>query len=750
MDRRQRSDESVCEMGPWSGRLREYAAYLVGSYPSLCPSVNQLFSNLRYLRSILSHRRVDHDKSCTASATEGCFLIAELSLWNEFLWVINFELREVSPGRLALACLRGRVVPVASNMQRRHSFVLVHWLLMEHRCIEFVELCESRISQNHFLFRDGLRLSRNLRHVKLCYYLLDDYPPRDLMDALRSTVATLDTLEIVSVRFSSVGVHMLCELIASCEALRALVFLENWIDVPEIEALMRCCAAHRSLRKIHVDELFVTIDACYVLADLLSRSAVIDELVVSRCAPGGYGSPYGFAALFAAIANRCAPLEAFELYNFELNEADLRDLSRALSGRANVKRLTIMCTAASPGLYLSLASVISNNATLAEIYVSGQLVPSDNFEHIAKAIEGNVTLKKLSFSQACLSGDDALPLVHALSVNWTLELLSVGTVTQPGLASFSKQVSDGDLRSRIEFNCFCAATDDLVACLQQGPKTSHVIFEPSVSLSWSQLQGLTRGLCGNAYLSSIAVRMNGVIDCSLAVLLSTVFASCRYLRDAQLSFATETSEAVTLLRGIAKSRSLCSLIFGGWTFDYHAATALSDMLRTMRTLNHVTFDAVSPESAVFLMMELPRGLETNYTLLSVNDYEKRDYEQNAFEIRDALRRNLSLLQHATRFVVPPCCNSKTAAAAFEKVRESRALLANVSTLASLTEAEAAEAITRRRRYLDTNFLALAGVVKDRVECCRDPAGGDRTRQLDDIDFDSWMKIRSYLSIDDVL
>lgn len=749
MDLRRRSNESVSEMGPWSGRLREYAAYLVGSCPSLCSSVNQLFSNLRYLRSTLSHRRVDHDKSCTASAPEGCFLIAELTLWNEFLWAINFELREISPGRLALACLRGRVVPVASNMQRRHSFVLVHWLLMEHRCIEFVELCESRISHNHFLFRDGLRLSRNLRHVKLCYYLLDDYPPRDLMDALRSSVATLDTLEIVSVRLSGVGVHMLCELLASCEALRTLVFLESWIDVPEIETLMRCCATHRSLRKIHVDELFVTVESCYQLADLLSRSAVIEELVVSRCALGAYGPPYGFAALFAAFANRCAPLETFEVYNFELNEADLRDLSRALSGRATVKRLTIMCPAAL-GLCLSLASVISNNATVTEIYVSGCLVPSDNLERIAKAIEGNVTLKKLSFSQACFSGDAALPLVHALSVNWTLELLSLGIVKQPGLANFSKQVSDGDLRSRIEFNCFCAATDDLVACVQQGPKTSHVIFEPSASLSCSQLQGLTRGLCGNAYLSCIVVRMNGVIDCSLAVLLSTVFASCRYLRDAQLSFNTDTSEAVTLLRGIAKSRSLCSLIFGGWTFDYHAATALSEMLRTVRTLNYLTLDAVSPESALFLMMELPRGLETNYTLLSVNDYEQRDYEQNVFEIRDALRRNLSLLHHATRFVVPPCCNSKTAAAAFEKVRESRALLANVSALAGLTETEAAEAVTRRRRYLDANFLALAGVVRSRVECCRDPAGGDRYRQLDEIDIDSWLQIRSYLTIDDVL
>ncbi|KAH6928976.1 hypothetical protein HPB50_022353 [Hyalomma asiaticum] len=738
-------------MGSWSGRLREYASYLVTNYPSLCPSVNQLFSNLRYLESILSRRHVDHDKSCTADSADGCFLLAELSLWNEFLWVINFELREFGPGRLALACLRGRVAPLASNMQRRHSSVLVHWLLMEHRCIEYVELCESRISQKHFLFRDGLRLSRNLRHVKLCYYLLDDYPPRDLIEALHSKVTMLDTLEIVSVRLSSVGVEMLCELLVSCQTLRTFVFLENWIVVPEAEALIRCCAAHRTLRRIHVDELFVMAEGCYALADLASRSAVIEELAVSRCNPASSTPPYGLGPLLAAVSNRRKPLETFELNNFELNAARLLDLSKALSCSASVKRLTVMCSAASPGLGLSLAPMISNNTTLAEVHVSGCLVHDESLAAIARAIESNVSLKRLSFSQAYFSGDAALPLLNALSVNRTMDLLALGTVKQPGLANFSKQVSDRDLRRRIEFNIFCLKTNDLIACLQHGPKTTHVTFEPPAPLTLSQLPGLTRGLCGNHYLTSIAVRVNGMVDCNLAILLSTVLASCRHLREAQLSFGTDTSEAVAVMRGIAKSPSICSIVFSNWAFDYHVAAALSDMLRSTRTLNHVAFDAVWPESAAYLIIALSRGLESNYTLLSVSDYEQRDYEQNVFEIRDALRRNLSLLQRATRFVLPPVCNTKAAAAAFEKVHHSRALLDNVVTQAGLTEAEAAEAIALRRHYLDANFLALAGVVKDSVECNRDATGSDgHPRQLDEIDLYSWLKIRSYLTIDDIL
>ncbi|KAH7979321.1 hypothetical protein HPB49_009043 [Dermacentor silvarum] len=175
--RQRRSNGSFCDVVPWSGHLRKYAAYLVGNWPSLCLPVKQLISDLRYHRSILSHRWVNHDMSYLASMANGYFLLAELSIWNEFLSVINFKLRDVTPGQVALVCLRGRLVSVVSNVQRRHSFGLVHWLLMEYCCIKFVELCESNTFRNNFLFLDGFWLGCNLGHVKLCGYLLDDYLP---------------------------------------------------------------------------------------------------------------------------------------------------------------------------------------------------------------------------------------------------------------------------------------------------------------------------------------------------------------------------------------------------------------------------------------------------------------------------------------------------------------------------------------------------------------------------------------------
>ncbi|XP_075535695.1 uncharacterized protein LOC142571318 [Dermacentor variabilis] len=235
LPRRRGSSESVCKMGPQRGRLRESAVCLVGSCPIVCLSVNQLFSNLRCVWSISGHHQVDLDRSCRASTTDGCFQLAEVSLWSNFLWVVIIKLRE---GRLGLACLCGRVVSLAFNTRLRRSFILVHWPLMQHLSIEFLELLESRMSPKQPQLRDGLQLSEHLRHARLYYHLLDD-PTREPTDALHSIVTTLDPLEIMSVRCSSVGVSMSCELLDRCDVMLTHVFFEKWTDVPDTQALMR-------------------------------------------------------------------------------------------------------------------------------------------------------------------------------------------------------------------------------------------------------------------------------------------------------------------------------------------------------------------------------------------------------------------------------------------------------------------------------------------------------------------------------
>ncbi|KAH9377076.1 hypothetical protein HPB48_001790 [Haemaphysalis longicornis] len=201
--------------------------------------------------------------------------------------------------------------------------------------------------------------------------------------------------------------------------------------------------------------------------------------------------------------------------------------------------------------------------------------------------------------------------------------------------------------------------------------------------------------------------------------------------------------------GLRKTRRLDELTIRGWAFEYPGAGSFSDMLRTTRSLTKVTFEVLTPESRCYLMMELRRGLIHNYTVLKASVFEHPEEEKSVFETHEYLRRNQSLLMQALRFIVPPASTAKNAAAAFEKVQGSRALVKEVSRLAGLSEAEAAELVTCRRRYLDINYLAIAGVVKEKVECHRTEAGHSAV-QFDQISMDCWLQIRRYLSIEDIL
>ncbi|KAH7984249.1 hypothetical protein HPB52_018596 [Rhipicephalus sanguineus] len=65
-------------------------------------------------------------------------------------------------------------------------------------CIMFVELCESRVSQDNLPFLGPFQLACNLWLVKVC--LLDGYLSRDLIYVLRSVMITLDMMNITSMR----------------------------------------------------------------------------------------------------------------------------------------------------------------------------------------------------------------------------------------------------------------------------------------------------------------------------------------------------------------------------------------------------------------------------------------------------------------------------------------------------------------------------------------------------------------------
>ncbi|XP_075532125.1 uncharacterized protein LOC142564833 [Dermacentor variabilis] len=120
------------------------------------------------------------------------------------------------------------------------------------------------------------------------------------------------------------------------------------------------------------------------------------------------------------------------------------------------------------------------------------------------------------------------------------------------------------------------------------------------------------------------------------------------------------------------------------------------------------------------------------------------------DILQATIRNASTVTAASQFVLGQQ-NTLDGADAFELMHHHPRLLEMVMEGADVTKAQAKEKISSAllRVYhcsLD-EFMRIAGVVKERVECLRHPGA---RRQLADIDHNSWLHIRRFLKIRDVV
>nr|XP_054923601.1 uncharacterized protein LOC129383248 isoform X2 [Dermacentor andersoni] len=118
--------------------------------------------------------------------------------------------------------------------------------------------------------------------------------------------------------------------------------------------------------------------------------------------------------------------------------------------------------------------------------------------------------------------------------------------------------------------------------------------------------------------------------------------------------------------------------------------------------------------------------------------------------QQATRRNASAVSAAAQFVLGEQ-DDLEGANAIELMHDHPRLLEIVMEGADVTKTGAKKMISntllRAHRCSLDEFMRMAGVVKERVECLRHP---DDRHQLTDIGYDCWLHIRSFLKIGDVL
>ncbi|CAN7945396.1 unnamed protein product [Ixodes pacificus] len=715
--------------------LRSYAISLARNCPGLSP-VGKIHQDLLYSRSPLSLRKIRYNLTCTGIGSTPCQITNDLTTWNEFLWLIHAELKELSPGKLGVVHVLGCRSKAVTDLQRQHACILLHWLLNEHHCVETLELDSSVIPMNHHLFCYALRVSSGLKRLKLSRYDLSASVSEDIMAAVATMVA-LEDLEFAWVSVSVGALRRLGIFLEQSQSLKRLVLHLPRTTTRGVAAnLAGGLAASRSLVSLTMN------DGCLrdqngdvVFAQYLAQNATLKELVIEVQIYDGTGS---IAVLLSSLkTNQC--LETLKLFSGHWDPSDGDILTDAMTVNDTLRSLRVGDDSMSDTTFL--AELIERNVGLVELEIV--TCSTWHLEAIGQAIRKNTRLRRLTLRCNATSVDDARPLLEVIADSKTLELVFLKNIHESRIGEFRMVLKEMGIEDKVRYRSYISEPLIYVSTINAGQRMRRDYYGPQDSLDL----GIVRdGLCQLACLPDIVqltLKLDQYLDVECATLLANFMSSNWALKDVHLSFFTKDATTLILVQGLKANRSINNLIIEDWNFSEGNTGAFGAFLKKSKTLNHLT---VLSSGAWILTREMVRCLTDNYFLTEFRTMELRELENSMYQVREILRRNVAMLFQAVQFVRG--VRTRKCALAFELLCESESLFRLMKDHALGSDPDLKQWIREGKRYLELNFMTLAGVVSESV-VCEDVNGGQRL-QLDRIGLENWLKVRSYLKIRDVV
>ncbi|KAL1484466.1 hypothetical protein MTO96_032561 [Rhipicephalus appendiculatus] len=169
--------------------------------------------------SHFSASKLNYSTPCTSREGRLCNIFEELPLWNEFLWPVGFELRELSPGQLSLELHRWIFRFVEEKI--KDAATLLHHLLTHHHCVESLDLSGHTFHDHHKLISDSLRRTHGLRKLKLRLTICDTNVAQ-LLTPVFPHLNQLEELELSGAPFNRTSMESLSEFLANTRSLSTL------------------------------------------------------------------------------------------------------------------------------------------------------------------------------------------------------------------------------------------------------------------------------------------------------------------------------------------------------------------------------------------------------------------------------------------------------------------------------------------------------------------------------------------------
>ncbi|KAL1447929.1 hypothetical protein MTO96_044183 [Rhipicephalus appendiculatus] len=693
---------------------------------------------------------------CTKTReTPVCKLQEHLELCNDLLQNVKLQLREddddVGELRLVRISLsqmwpkRSWAALEKSDVRTCAALSFLNRLLVQHRCVVSLEL-DGDVAV-HDVFLRALESSTSVKSLVVYDFYRSSSREPDLSERCLSVITSLPNIEKISFRNTS------------------------WL--PKHCALSSAFRIDRAkLVELDVADLRLSqSDAVNFVSMLISNDTVTDLAVgTSVFTLTSTESSVGFIDFLANARSRLRKL-CLKCVDF-CSTAQLERLVGAVAAVATLEEFLVdMAIYGSEGTAV-FADVVARNATLRTLsvtlprwwdvstfndHISGEPHHRDDrVRRWASAFTSNSTLTDFTIDMLGCGEEECHGFFHALATSTGLRRVTVlRLLNRRCVNAICRTIRQSNLSGKVIIKDHELGSTNI----SELPECAEVVSVSLYGSSSSDIRNICRELpilASCAHISTLCINLS--VDClnnPLYAALSSYTRAANKLRDLQLHIVCESHIQSYSLAG---EKLLASVLSSGITFrrfTYHGpqigkehCRLLSAAIHCSRTLQELSF-SISCEAVTkgrFLHYLAPMATE-NYHLLRVfvDAYHKCDEDMKI--VAEVARRNSSLVTRAACFVMGNRTNY--CARAIEFVSGHAGLAELVQKKASVDETQAKDMVRRALASITSlnEYMKVAGVVKDSVECIVQQTG---QVQLDQLNEYCWRHIRLYIKVADIV
>lgn len=701
-------------------------------------------------------RGLSTERSCSANAFTGCWLIDQLASWNKALRATRLVLTEFKPGKLRLRSYDDRDEYGAryrGGGNENDGAFLMAWLPRQHQCINEV-LVYDRAHFERLSFVSSIIVgpAPNLRRVVLHpHYRLE--PESGFLEAF-GPPQCLRELDLTNVNISDGLAQKVADVLrVNAPTLHSVKLVGNQLSPESAGTLLLALVACERLKNLILQDSTKS-SACDAMAEVFRSNRIIEQLsLVGLCKAGMSCKHLNYTFTSGRrVCLRC-----------------LIGLFAALEGALSFRHLTLEATSIGDTMGDALAQFLVRHHPLQTLSLLNCSFDIKGATHIAKALSANCTLEHLNLHYCSLEADIVSKLCSGLPTNTTLKSLVL-----PEISSTSRIIQEESptlellkLDGRVQFPLFVHPPSFMSPALAQALGCAAKVKICHWDLVGDVLCTVYSALALNHSLRSLHIDYmgggtadDGTTPGALINALSSALKTCGRFHTFHLDLhrAYDASEEMDpLLAEVfdALTHNPClrriTLVTSRLTLQtaQSVSVLVSQCKRSLVELHITSVDNIS-EAVVGVLHKMVTK-NTFLSKMSVRCSAWDDVVRSSAAMDDAKENNRSVLNKAARFVMSLGGGSAASvehhlAAAFDELSSTASLREHLVALLGKPEFQVCMDVNRARCYLQENYMVFAGIVQTAVVC--EACNG--SVQLDALHADCWRAIAQYLKLSDIV